>query len=734
MSRTLSKLRLRTKLLCSLVLVTSGLTCVTLLALRRSAVVQAERQIEAEARNAILTFKVLEQQHQVALSRKADLLAEVAFMRNADATTIRDAVEDPWQSDDCDLFALADSRGNIVAVHATTGSFSSAAAGRMLRVAGGSTAGWWYSGTRLYQVVLQPFYEDPPANKTLLGTVVVGHGIDLDEISDLRRISASQLALRYGRDIVVSTLSPLKETDVSQRLQDKPTPQHIRIGDEPYLATVAELTQGTDPAVSLVVLKSYDQTIATLNQLNHLLIGLGLAAILVGGLVVFLISDAFTRPLVSLVAGVRALEQGNFDYPLETHGGDEVAQVTRAFDGMRSTLQRNEQQRQLLEGQLRQSQKMEGIGRLAGGIAHDFNNLLTVIKGHNSLMISRLQPGDPLSGSSEQIEKAADRAASLTRQLLAFCRMQVLEPKVLDLNALVSDMGKMLKRLVREDIAFEFRPGTPLARIKVDPSQIEQVILNLVVNACDAMPDGGRLTIETRDVTIEEEFMRIRLVQPGNYVMLTVTDTGCGMDAETKTRIFEPFFTTKEPGKGTGLGLSTVYGVVKQSGGWIWVDSEPGKGARFEIYFPTVLEHEMPVPRNRIAAAPPQQTGTVLIAEDEQAVRELATQFLTSAGYKVLSVEDGQEALATAEQFGEPIQVLVTDVVMPNMRGPELARRLKNLNPDLSVVYMSGYMEYEGGNDEFLEQSLFLQKPFSRENLVQKVSAALKNEPARSLV
>lgn len=726
MSRTLANLRLRTKFLCSLVLVTAGLTCATLLILRRTAEVQVQREIEGEARNAILTFQVLEQQHHVALSHKADLLAEVAFMRNGDATTIRDVGEDPWQSDDCDLFVLADPSGKIVAVHTTTGNFPSTTAEKMFRRSEGKTTEWWYSGTRLYEVVLQPFYDDPPLNRALLGTVIVGHGIDGREIDDLHRISASQLVLRYGGDIVVSTLSPLKEMELARQIQDRPAPQRVKVANETYLATSIELSRGAHPAVNLVVLKSYTETVATLNRLNHLLVGLGLVAVLVGGALIFLISDTFTRPLASLVGGVRALEQGDFNYPLESQGGDEVAQVTRAFDGMRGTLQRNDKQRQLLEDQLRQSQKMEGMGRLAGGVAHDFNNLLTVIKGHSALMLERLLPTDPLHGSSEQIEKAANRAASLTRQLLAFCRMQVLEPKVLDLNALVSDMGKMLRRLVREDVAFEFRPGEPLGRVKVDPGQIEQVILNLTVNACDAMPQGGKLTIETHDVIVEEEYTRIRLIQPGQYVMLAVTDTGCGIDAATKARIFEPFFTTKEQGKGTGLGLATVYGVVKQSGGWIWVDSELGKGARFEVYFPRVTEVEKPSVKNEIAALPTPHSETVLIAEDEEAVRELAAQFLVSAGYKVLTAEDGTKALSIAERTGQAIDVLITDVVMPNMRGPELAKRLKDLHADLRVIYMSGYMEYGRGSGEFLEGSLFLQKPFSRDDLVRKADEALK--------
>jgi two-component system, cell cycle sensor histidine kinase and response regulator CckA len=732
MSRILANMQLRTKFLFSLVLVTAGLTCATLLVVWHSARVQVQREMEDEARNAILAFQVVQQQHQIELSHKADLLATLAVMRNGDATTLQDVSEDPWQSENCDLFVLVDPGGKIVAMHTTAGVFPAANAEVMFRRSIASdTTGWWYSGTRLYQVVLQRFYADPPLNKTLLGTVIVGRGIDDREVSDLRRISANQVVLRYGGTIVVSTLNSLKEWELTPQIQGRSAPEQVHIDNERYLASSVELTPGTLPAVSLTVLKSYNDATAVLKSLYHLLLGIGLAAVLAGGALVFVISDTFTRPLAGLVGGVRALEQGNFNYPLETHGGDEVAQVTRAFDGMRATLQRNEAHRQQLEEQLRQSQKMDAIGRLAGGVAHDFNNLLTVIKGHSGLMLERLQPTDSLYGSSEQIEKAANRAASLTRQLLAFCRMQVLQPKVLDLNAIVSDMGKMVARLVREDVTFDFQPGESLGRVKADPGQIEQVILNLSVNASDAMPDGGQLTIETRNVTADEKYTQTRpSMRVGQYVVLAVTDTGCGMDANTKSRIFEPFFTTKGQGKGTGLGLATVYGVVKQSGGWIWVDSEPGKGTRFEVYLPRVNEVEESVVPKKIAPASTHRSETVLIAEDEEAVRDLASVFLKSAGYKVLTAKDGAEALAIAERSREPIHVLVTDIVMPNMRGPELAKRLMPLHADLKVVYMSGYLEYEKSSGEFLEGGFFLQKPFSRDTLVSKVGEALKNETA----
>ncbi len=727
-----TSLRLRTKFLLSLVLVTAGLACATLLVVHRYAAVQAQREIEAGARNAMLTFQVLQHQQQIALSGKADLLATLAYMRNGDATTIQDVSEDPWQSDECSLFVLADRKGKIVALRPAITDFPVQNAEKMLTRAlkDGARAGWWLSGRRLYQVVLQPYYADAPLNKTLLGTVVVGREIDARRASDLGRISSSQVVFRYGDNIVGSTLSPFLEQALAELLKGRPTPEQIQINNERFFASSIELNPGVNPALSLTVLKSYDESMASLIRLNHLLLGVGLVAMLAGVAVAFVVSDRFTRPLASLVEGVRAVERGDFAYPLEpADGGDEVAQVTRAFDGMRSTLQKNETQRQQLENQLRQSQKMDALGRLAGGVAHDFNNLLTIIKGHSDLLLERLKPADSLHQSCRQIVKAADRAASLTRQLLAFCRMQLLQPKVLDLNTVVSEMCSLLKRLVREDIAFTFQAGESLGRIKADPGQIEQVIVNLTVNACDAMPEGGRLTIETSNVTVDEECAATRPpLQPGPYVLLAVADTGCGMDAATRARIFEPFFTTKEQGKGTGLGLATVYGVVKQSGGCIWVDSEPSRGSRFEIYLPRVKERAESVRPREIPATLVHRRETVLIAEDEDEVRELASEFAKSAGYTVLTAKDGAEALGIVERSGQPIHLLLTDVVMPKMRGPELAKRLKFLRTDMKTVYMSGYLEYNKSNGQYLEEGFFLQKPFSRDTLVRKVDEALGHE------
>lgn len=690
---------------------------------------QLERQVEDEARNVILTFQVMQQERQIALSHKADLLATVASMRNGDVTTIDDAGEDPWQAAGRDLLGLTDQNGRILAMHMTAGEFPIPIAEAMLRRSrkAGDLTGWWYSGAQLYQIAIQPFYSDPPANKAPSGMVIAGRGIDAQELRDLGRISSAQLALRYGDDIVASTIPAFREPEVANQLRDQAAPEQVEIAGERYWGSLKTLTPNVKPAVSLIVLKSDREAMASLAHLNRLLLALGLVAVFSGGALVFAICDRFTRPLGSLVGGVGALEKGDFEYRLNARGSDEVAQLTRAFGRMRSTLKTNEIQRQKLEDHLRQSQKMEAIGRLAGGVAHDFNNLLTVIKGHTALMLEQLQPDETLHGNSRQIEQAADRAASLTRQLLAFCRMQVLQPKVLDLNALISDMAKMLSRLIRSDILFSFRPGELLSKVKADPGQLEQVILNFAVNAVDAMPNGGTLTIETHNVTVDENAARNRPVVPlGSYVMLAVTDTGCGMDNQIKARIFEPFFTTKELGKGTGLGLATVYGVIKQSGGWVWVESEPGKGTRFEVYLPQAAGAEETIITPTKIAVAPSRGETVLIAEDQDAVRDLASRFLKAAGYTVLSAKGGGEALETAKHWGKPIDLLLADVVMSQMRGPDLAVLLKRLHPGMKTVYMSGYQDYGAKDSGSAEGCFYLQKPFSREDLLEVIAHALK--------
>jgi two-component system, cell cycle sensor histidine kinase and response regulator CckA len=386
------------------------------------------------------------------------------------------------------------------------------------------------------------------------------------------------------------------------------------------------------------------------------------------------------------------------------------------------------EERRRLEEQLRQSQKMDAIGRLAGGIAHDFNNLLTVIAGRAQMILSRIRPEEPIHRDATLVRTTADRAAALTQQLLAFSRKQVLQPQVLNLNRVVTGMQPMLARLIGEDIDLSVVPAEGLGRTKADPGQLEQVIVNLVVNARDAMPEGGRLTIETADVEIDAAYAsRHFSVAAGPYVMLAVTDTGSGMDEPTRSRVFEPFFTTKGPGKGTGLGLATVYGIVKQSGGDIQLYSEVGHGTSFKIYLPRVAEQVIDALDARPAiTAMPRGEETVLLVEDEPEVRDLAHEILEGSGYTVLQACDPQEAVLMAERHAGPIRLLLTDVIMPRQSGRALAERLRPQRPEMHVLYMSGYTNEAIVRHGVLEpDTMFIQKPFTPAALGQKVREAL---------
>ncbi len=387
-----------------------------------------------------------------------------------------------------------------------------------------------------------------------------------------------------------------------------------------------------------------------------------------------------------------------------------------------------EEEKSFLQEQLRQSQKMEAIGQLAGGVAHDFNNLLTVIKGYSQLSLFDLKENDPLRGNIQEIEKATQRATDLTRQLLAFSRRQILDLKVLDLNVLLKDMEKMLRRIIGEDIELVILLSEDIGKVKVDPSQIEQVIFNLAVNARDAMPSGGRLAIETANAELDEEYAHAHVsVAPGRYVRLSVSDTGVGMTQEVKERVFEPFFTTKEKGKGTGLGLSMVYGIVKQSNGNIWVYSEPGRGTTFRIYFPRTEEEADTLREREEADFFPRGSETILLVEDDELVRDLANRLLEQQGYRVLKAANGQEALLVAkEHVGETIHLLLADIVMPQMGGKELADWLKISRPNVKVLFTSGYADNAIVHHGVLNPGThFLQKPFSLKTLSNKVREVL---------
>ena len=419
---------------------------------------------------------------------------------------------------------------------------------------------------------------------------------------------------------------------------------------------------------------------------------------------------------------------------LEIEVGNRTRELADSNAGLRREVaERDRVQRELdrSEGQLHQAQKMDAVGRLAGGIAHDFNNLLSVILSYGELILLDMKPDEPAREDVFEIVKAGRRAAELTRQLLQFSRQQIVEPKILRLAEVLGGMDKMLRRLVGEDVDVTCLGGASQGRVMADRGSIEQVFMNLVVNARDAMPAGGKLTIETSEVVLDGEFARAHIgVEPGPYVMLAVSDTGTGMDKETQDRIFEPFFTTKEQGKGTGLGLATVFGIVRQSGGTIWVYSEPGKGSTFKVYLPAVAT---PVQAVRVSASLTTMFGneTILVVEDEDQVRDVACGILKRLGYTVLVAAAPSEASAICANHPAPIHLLLSDVVMPEMSGPELARRLKQVRPDMKVLCMSGYTDDAVVRHGVLGSDVpYLQKPLTPLLVGRRVREVLASPPA----
>ena len=596
-------IQLRTKFLLSLLAISAGLTTATLLIVRYNMRAQVRDSIREDLRNAVNTYQIFEKQRQSTSTPSVRLIANLPYLRalmtTRDAATIADGSIDIWRLSGSDLLALADQTGRIQALTTNWPGFTAEMAQGQIRrlLDREKPSDWWFGDGHLYEVWMQPIYFGEASDSRTTGYLVVGYEVDQALARNFSKVASSEVAFRLGDGIVASTLASPEKLELERSAlhndgASSPDSRELDLGNEHYLMTTLRLSDDPAISVSMTVLKSLDKASLFLSRLNRVLLALGLLSVMAGSTLVFLMSKSFMKPLANLVAGVRALERGDYSYPLENKGGDEVAEVTQAFATMRGTLQKTQEDQKLLEQRLRQAHKMEAVGRLAGGVAHDFNNLLTIIRGHGDLLLDRGIENASQRNSVEQIKKAADRAVSMTRQLLAFSRLQVLQPRVIDLNAVVAEMGKMLPRLIGEHIEYLFIPDAHLARVKADPGQIEQVIMNLAVNARDAMPDGGKLLVQTRNVELNEAEARNRPpMLPGAYVLFSVSDTGHGMDEKTKAHIFEPFFTTKEVGKGTGLGLATVYGVVKQSGGFIWVESLPGQGATFEIYFPQVSKN-----------------------------------------------------------------------------------------------------------------------------------------------
>jgi two-component system cell cycle sensor histidine kinase/response regulator CckA len=440
----------------------------------------------------------------------------------------------------------------------------------------------------------------------------------------------------------------------------------------------------------------------------------------------------FVSGTIGEETAVEALKNGAQDYLMK-------GRLQRLVPAIQRELREREahSERKRLEQQLNQAQKMEAVGRLAGGIAHDFNNMLGVIIGYSDLVLDSVDQDSPTHRNVTQIKRAGERAASLTRQLLAFSRQQVLEPRVMNLNTAVAEMDKMLRRLIGADIDLESRLDSNLGAVKADPGHMEQVILNLAVNARDAMPQGGKLTIETTNVELDEIHAQLHPpMMPGRFVMLAVTDNGTGMSRETQAHIFEPFFTTKEVGKGTGLGLATVHGVVSQNNGFIYVYSEPGQGTTFKIYLPLVEEAVEATYNGLPEVTEERGTETILLVEDTEPLRELACIILKGCGYTVIEASNGAEALVIARRERGPIHLLLTDVIMPIMGGPELCRLLTAERPELRVLYLSGYTDAAIVRHNMLDPGLaLLQKPFTKKALLRKVRNALdRGAAARELM
>jgi signal transduction histidine kinase/ActR/RegA family two-component response regulator len=700
--------------------------------------------LKQELRSSIKTYQTFAEQRESSMVRTAMLLANLpnvrALMTTEDVATIQDESASIQRLSGSDLLILGNRSGRLLGLQSKSNDFSQEQAARLLRdsMQRGEAKNWWIGGGHLYEVWLEPIYFGPPAQGSVIGVLALGHEIDDRVARDFGSIVSSEIVFQAANITVATSLGKngaiqLAALVPSDQGESNDAAQLLQIGKERYLATTISLSDRDGLPVTLSVLRSLDKATEFLGGLNHILLGLGLLSVLAEGALVFLLSHTFTRPLSALVAGVRALEGGDFDYPLQSKGSDEVGELTSTFNRMRKSLQKTLNEQKQLEERLRQAHKMEAVGRLAGGVAHDFNNLLTVIRGNSDLLMDRGGSDATLLKFVEQIRRASDRAVTMTRQLLAFSRMQILQPRVLDLNATLAEMNKMIPRLIGEHIEFTFDPDPSLTPVLADPGQIEQVFLNLAVNARDAMPNSGKIRVQTRNVAIDAfEAAKRPPMPPGEYVLFSLSDTGYGMDAETKARIFEPFFTTKEVGRGTGLGLATVYGIVKQSGGYIWVESEKGRGPKFEIYLPSCRK-PLTGPAEGAKGKPvPRGNETVLVVEDETGVRELASEFLKVGGYTILEATDGRDGLKLAKNYRGNIHLLLTDMVMPHMSGTELAAELRSARPDLRVIFMTGYSEFTGKNEEKLPgDGVVLQKPFSSQTLLEKVREVLSAAPCK---
>jgi signal transduction histidine kinase/ActR/RegA family two-component response regulator len=669
-------------------------------------------------------YRGIEQGRREQAQQTASLIADQpsvkALMSTDDRATVQDASELILRTSHADVLILENAGGEMLAFHSRTNDVPISAVEHLLENATGKQD-WWVAGGHLYDVSFAPIVAGASGEEHGLGRITLGYEVTPESILAASAFGKSSFTFERRGSVILSSFpaSDWQEFEASLEPASKRLQPfwEVTIHGERYLANFVELP-GEHP-VRFYSLQSYDQATSFLRSLNRMLITLGAAAVLVGWVIAFFVSRQITKPLERLAFSTHQLEKGDFESQIPVTGDDEVAHLTRSFEEMRKGL------RQSRESLVR-SARLEAVGRLAGGVAHDFNNLVMIIKGYSDLLLDSAT--DEARPYLEEIKQAGDRASGLTRQLLAFSRKQVLETQVLDPNQSVRNMAKMLRVLIGEDVELLTNFSDKIGRVQADPGQLEQVVMNLAVNARDAMPQGGKLIIETQTCELDAGYAATHAeVVPGPYVLIAVTDTGSGMSKETLEQIFEPFFTTKEPGKGTGLGLATVYGIVKQSRGHISVYSELGIGSTFKIYLPSV-EQSTTALTAQVFSASPKGEGTVLLVEDEPALRMLAGESLKRLGYHVLQAGNGLEALKVAEQHVGTIHIVVTDIVMPRMGGPELVENLKLKRGRIGVIFMSGYTETAVlENATVGSDAILLNKPFSTELLARKISELQEN-------
>ena len=676
------------------------------------------------------------------------LLKAVMNIPEVDAETAFYTARELYEVVGVHLMLLVDAGGLLLVDAAAadrTGADLRAEPGVATGLRGADHTGVWRYRDRLYRIALTPIVIE----EQMLGLLVLGNLLDGTAAAEMRESTGKDVILLHEGEVMAqswerSPSGPLSGGEIAA-LADlirgdagEKRPLHALLDGRQCLAVAVPLG---DVEGHVVLFRGLDELEDEVDLLRISMVGMGVLAAVLAVFLSLWLSARLSRPIRELSATAERVGAGQLEERARVHADDELGRLAQSFNAMVERVaertrdlqqevnerRRAEEERASLEEQLRQSQKLEAIGMLAGGIAHDFNNLLMVISGYSEMLLYKLEEEDPQYQLIEQIYRAGDRGAGLVRQLLAFSRRQILQPRVLDLNQLMGEMGKMLPRLIGENLELVTSYGREVGCVYADPGQIEQVVMNLAVNARDAMPDGGTITIGTaamelreRDIALAEE------ARPGPYVKLSVKDTGVGMDAETQARIFEPFFTTKDVDRGTGLGLSTVYGIVKQSEGHIQVDSEPGRGTMFEIYLPQV---EMLAEDTGVAQVSDKElrgTETVLLVEDEEMVRNLVRLVLRQSGYRVVEAANGAEALRASQDYEGTIDLLVVDVVMPQMNGPELVQRLEGRRPQMKVLYMSGYTNEavfrRGGVGT--ERAL-LQKPFAPEVLVGMVREVL---------